>query len=120
MIIRVILIIAVIAFSVAFLRWRGVRSRAWSLILLGLLVAATAIAVLLPETTTVVANAVGVGRGADLLIYMLLVVLGFICLVLHKRTRQLQQQLTELARAIAIQGMAADAPPESSEHSESG
>ena len=103
MIIRVLLIAAFAGFAIAYLRGRGMKGRAWSLIFLCLLGAVTVGAVVFPDATTVIANAVGVGRGADLLIYLLIVLVGFIALALHKRSKVLQRQITELVRDLAIE-----------------
>ena len=106
MIIRVILIACVGGFAFALIRSSGVRSRAWALILLAVLSALGMLAVLVPEWTTLAANAVGVGRGADLLIYLLITTLAFVILMVYTRVRLLQGQVTRLARAISIQGAA--------------
>ena len=59
-------------------------------------------AVLFPNYTNAIANVLGIGRGADLLLY------GFVIFVLfyvvHQYRRQLWQQkvTTDLARAIAL------------------
>ena len=106
MIIRVILIACVGGFAFALIRSSGVRSRAWALILLAVLSALGMLAILVPEWTTLAANAVGVGRGADLLIYLLITTLAFVILMVYTRVRLLQSQVTRLARAISIQGAA--------------
>ena len=106
MIIRVILIACVGGFAFALIRSSGVRSRAWALILLAVLSALGMLAILVPEWTTLAANAVGVGRGADLLIYLLITTLAFVILMVYTRVRLLQGQVTRLARAISIQGAA--------------
>lgn len=55
-----------------------------------------------PQASTAIANALGVGRGADLLLYVY-VALSFVLLIsLLLRIKSLHEQLTELARAIAI------------------
>jgi len=110
MIIRIFLLTAFVSLGFLFLRWRGLRSRAWSLIVLVILGLGVVVAVLFPEVTTTVANAIGVGRGADLLTYLLIVIVGFLTLALHRRIQVLQRQLTELARDIALYRSAAPDP----------
>ncbi len=56
-----------------------------------------------PELATVVANFVGVGRGADLITYLGLVSLFFLYLTLVTEVRNLNERLTLLIRALAIQ-----------------
>jgi hypothetical protein len=55
-----------------------------------------------PDAANFIANRFGVGRGADLLLYLLALscVLGF--LALYRRLKMLEYRLTELARASAI------------------
>ncbi len=59
--------------------------------------------VLLPDTTSTIAHWLGVGRGADLLLYLGLLGLTFVCFLLFSRQREMQASITELARAMAIQ-----------------
>ena|SRR5271167_1408580 len=58
--------------------------------------------VLFPDSTTRIAHLLGVGRGADLLLYLALFagIHGF--LLLYLRTRRLERKVTELIRAVAI------------------
>jgi len=77
-------------------------ARAWKKIALSLLAIAMVIAVLFPDTTNKIANIVGVGRGADLLLYIL--TLAFIGYALNNYLHQQHQrdELNRLARKIAI------------------
>jgi hypothetical protein len=61
-----------------------------------------ALAVIFPDMTTVVANRLGVGRGADLINY--LVEVGLLFIVIHYYTKfvELQEQITVLTREIAM------------------
>jgi hypothetical protein len=58
--------------------------------------------VLFPDKSTVVAEAVGVGRGVDLVIYLSLAFLLFLSIGVRRRFRQLNSSITELSRTIAI------------------
>jgi hypothetical protein len=69
-----------------------------------------------PETANRVAAAVGIGRGADLMLYCWVVASLMVGLVLHVRIRVLHQELTELTRHVAISeatrgGESTTAPP---------
>ncbi len=55
-----------------------------------------------PDLTTVIARSLGVGRGADLLLYVSLIAGVHIALLLYRRTRELERRMTELIRAAAI------------------
>ena len=57
-----------------------------------------------PEWSTVVSQALGVGRGTDLITYLGLVGLSFVCLLLYSKLRFLEAQLTSLIRTAAIAG----------------
>lgn len=60
------------------------------------------VAVIFPDVVTRVAQAVGVGRGTDLVLYLLVVVSALVWLGTYKRLSRFDDQLTQLARAHAI------------------
>lgn len=66
------------------------------------LFALAAILVLFPDFTTVIAHALGVGRGADLLLYVALVAGVYVTLLLYLRIRILDRKIAELVRVIAL------------------
>ena len=55
-----------------------------------------------PELSNDIAHAMGVGRGADLVLYCFVVLMMAAVLNLHLRLRSDRETITELARAIAI------------------
>lgn len=59
-------------------------------------------AVLMPDQLTALANWIGIGRGADLVMY--LVSIGFLFFALHTYLRfaEMERRLTQLARHIAL------------------
>ncbi|NUR63058.1 MAG: DUF2304 family protein [Catenulispora sp.] len=59
-------------------------------------------AVLRPDDTTWLAHKVGVGRGADLLLYLLVVAFAFFSVNTFLRFRNLERRFTDLARSIAL------------------
>ncbi|WP_370249993.1 DUF2304 family protein [Nocardioides sp.] len=65
-------------------------------------VALGVVAVLLPDTVTDVAQLLGVGRGADLLLYVLCVTFLFVTIGLYLRLGQLHDRQVELARRHAL------------------
>jgi hypothetical protein len=78
-------------------------------VILGMLVAI--LAILVPAWLSAVANVVGIGRGADLLLYG--TVIAFIAYVLvdQRRAARRQRQITLLVRALALsEARRADAP----------
>lgn len=76
-------------------------SRHWFMLwsLLWILVVAVA---LWPQVTDRVAGAVGVGRGADLLVYVSVVVLVYASFRTMTQLQKLHEEQTELVRRIAI------------------
>ena len=66
------------------------------------------IAVLNPDLTTRLANKIGVGRGADLLLYVLVVVFTVTTVAQYQRLRRIEDRLAEITRANAILGRQLD------------
>lgn len=101
--IKVILLVGIIAVTVLLTRsTTGARHQAVRRLLLVGFVLLAAVAVMFPATLTTVARWVGVGRGADLLLYGLTITfLGYVA-ASYRRMRQLEQQNTVLARHIAL------------------
>jgi hypothetical protein len=55
-----------------------------------------------PDSTTAIAQLVGIGRGADLMLYTWVLASLLLIFVLHLKLVALGRRLTELARAVAI------------------
>lgn len=60
--------------------------------------------VLFPSDATTLANFLGVGRGADLITYCWILISLAICLNLQFKILQLQSNITELTRELALRG----------------
>jgi hypothetical protein len=69
-----------------------------------LAIAVGTVAVLFPDLVTRVAHVVGVGRGTDLVVYLLCVTFLFTTIGLHLRLASLNDKYVELARRIALDG----------------
>ena len=65
-------------------------------------IAAGVVAVIVPDLVTDVARAVGVGRGADLVLYLLCVTFLFVSIALYLRLSDLHDRMVELARRHAL------------------
>ncbi len=93
---------AIVVAGFFFLRAGGARHQAIRRVLALLFIVAAVASIFFPQALTWVANLVGIGRGADLLIYLL--VLAFVGFVVStfRRFRQLEAHQTELARKIAL------------------
>lgn len=79
-----------------------------------LVFASGAFLVIQPDTTTVVANWLGVQRGVDLLFYLCIILFGFIVAGLYRKIRLLEARQTELIRELAIKALpdSEDAAPD--------
>lgn len=58
--------------------------------------------VLVPESTSRIAETLGVGRGVDAVVYVAMVVLFFLLFRLYGRTVAMEQEITTLVRKIAL------------------
>ena len=103
MIIKLLLLVGLTGAGYLLLRGRGTalglllrRSMAFGAIVLG------AVAVLFPGLVTEAANAVGVGRGTDLVVYVLCVTFLFVTIAQNTRMTQLRDRMVELARRQAL------------------
>ena len=88
------------------------KARAKAGVKLGFLlfIAAGIWAVLRPDDLSIVANYVGVSRGTDLLLYLLVVAFMFTTLSSYIRFRELELRYARLARAVALQNAIAPEP----------
>lgn len=77
---------------------RFFEALAWSVVWI-----AAAIVVARPEATTTVAQFLGVGRGADLILYAAVITLLILVFQLHVAHHKLERQLTELVRRDALE-----------------
>lgn len=70
--------------------------------LLFLLIAAAVVFIIWPESTNILAHKLGVGRGADLIFYVSILLFWFIVLKLYARLRRLEKTVTQFIREEAI------------------
>jgi hypothetical protein len=87
---------AAILASIAF------RARLVYRLLAVMLFLAATVFIFSPDLTTVIAKSLGVGRGADLLLYVSLIAGVHVALLLYRRTRELEHKMAQLVRAAAI------------------
>ena len=108
-VIKLVLLVSVVVVTAMLTRsTAGVRHQAVRRLLLVAFVVLAAVAILFPRVLTQVAQLLGVGRGADLLLYGLTVVfLGYVA-ASYRRMRQLEQQVTTLARELALRAAVHD------------
>lgn len=91
-----LLIIGVVVYFARF------RSRLLDRVLVLAITAVGTAMISMPEWTNDLAHFVDVGRGADLITYLVLIGLTFLCLMFYSELRVLKSLLTDVARAEAI------------------
>ena len=69
----------------------------WSIIWI-----AAIVAILIPDATTRIANTVGIHRGADLVLYIVAILMSAGFISMYMRLRQVRREFTLLVRKIAI------------------
>ena len=60
------------------------------------------VAVLWPNSTTVLANALGIGRGSDLVLYISLAALFYLLFRLHVKVESINRDVTKVVRDKAL------------------
>jgi small membrane protein len=103
MLIQVLLVVAIgvvtvlLTRSTANARHQAIRR----LLLVGFVVVAV-LSVIFPEWLTYLANALGVGRGTDLLLYALVIAFVSYIATSHRRSALLERKLTVLTRELSL------------------
>jgi hypothetical protein len=95
---------------------RGERHRLRGM-LATLLWIAAAVTILIPNATTEIANRLGIGRGTDLLTYLVALAFLWSWFYFHQKITRNSRQITDLCRALAVeralqQYPTFDTPPE--------
>ena len=99
--IQLFLITGVIFISIYFIT--RVRHRVLDLLILGAMIICAFVFIIRPDITNALAHKVGVGRGADLVFYISILIFWFIILKLYARQRKLEQMITDLIRKDALE-----------------
>ena len=103
--IKAVLLLGLAIAGLAILRRRNTQrsqTSASKKVLLAIFAAGFVVSVTFPDFTTTVANLLGVGRGADLVLYLMVLAFFFFVLNVYLKFRDSRFQLGELARSIAI------------------
>lgn len=93
-----------LAAAILLFYFNRLRTRLLDRVIFFVLAVAAVVMVLQPEWANAVAVFLGVGRGADLLVYLGFSGLAFLWLGLYTRQREMDVRLTELARRLAKLG----------------
>lgn len=106
----VLVAFAVFAMSRVILRFRKGGLALVHLVTWFIFWAAVIVAVVRPTTTTAIANLVRVGRGADLVMYVSVVVLFYALFRMFGKIEELERQITRVVRAAALKELDDQAP----------
>lgn len=98
--IQILLILAAVVVLLVY--FNRLRSRLLDRLLFFLLALIAVVMVIRPDWASGVAHFLGVGRGADLVVYLGITGLAFLWLGLYTRQRELDVRLTELTRRLAM------------------
>jgi small membrane protein len=74
------------------------------------------VAIIWPHSTALLARALGIGRGADLLLYSSVLVMIVAFFYVYTRFKRVERQLTLLVRRLAIQNAAVPTDPRAANH----
>jgi len=109
--IKIPLVVSAVLVLVFLFRHRGrVGLRAGARVVAFALFAVAVVSIIVPDLPQWAAEAVGVARGTDLLLYLLVVVYVLTTLGLYFRVREGDQRLRRLARDIALERAERNAP----------
>ncbi|MBI4435262.1 DUF2304 family protein [Candidatus Uhrbacteria bacterium] len=80
---------------------KGAVTRRWLLFWMLFWIVAGVVAAL-PKTADALARVVGVGRGADVVIYLSLIVIFYLIFRLYVKIEQVESEITRLVRKLAV------------------
>ncbi len=101
--IKVVLILAVLGLLVLLVRHHGTnRTGAYTKIGMALFLVFAIYAVIRPGDVSWVADQLGVGRGTDLVLYLLVVGFGYFAISTYLRFKELELKFARLARVLAL------------------
>ncbi len=101
-VVQVLLIAVVFVVAARLFRSRGARAQAIRRLGVVVFGVFAVVSILLPDVWTSVAQDVGVGRGADLVLYSLVVAFLSFTVTTYLRFRDLETRYTRLARRMAL------------------
>lgn len=100
---QVVLAVAVLIIGWRLLTLRSTAAgRAWKKVGLALLLVAAIVVIIWPDITNSIARSVGISRGADLMLYLLILVFIFDRINDYVRRKDENKRLVSLARFIAL------------------
>src|SRR5688500_973716 len=101
--IQPVLLASVAFIFLYFIVW--MQKRLLDIIILFVMIACAVLFILCPDLTTIIAKKVGVGRAADLIFYVSILIFWFVILKLYSRIRRLEQLFTTIIRNDALKNV---------------
>lgn len=101
----VLICFSAFALSRALLRFRRGDLSIAHLVLWGLFWSGAIVVAFRPETTVALAQVLGVGRGADVIIYLALVLSFYLLFRMFGKVEDLERQITRVVRAAALRDL---------------
>ena len=90
------------AWSRVFKKYRLGETKLKELVLWSIFWIVAGIITIVPNSTYIVANFVGIGRGADLVIYVSLALLFYILFRVFYRLEKIEKNITQITRELAL------------------
>ncbi len=98
----IVIIFALFALSRAVLRFKDKRLSIGEMIFWGLLWIGAMVVVLVPQITVFIAKEVGTTRGADLVVYLSIILIFYLMFKLYVRIDSLRSDITTVVREMAL------------------
>ena len=98
--IQILLITGIILIAVYF--FARLHNSLLDILLLLFLVGTALVFIFFPDLTSTIAHKLGVGRGADLVFYLSIVIFWFVIIKLYVRIRKLEKIVTDVVRRDAL------------------
>ena len=99
----IIALFALFAWSRAILRFREGKLTRNEILFWSVGWVAVIVVALLPQTTNVLARTFGVGRGADVIVYISIVVLFYLVFKMYVKLDTISKEITKAVREIALE-----------------
>ncbi|KKU92417.1 MAG: hypothetical protein UY21_C0001G0040 [Microgenomates group bacterium GW2011_GWA1_48_10] len=93
------------ALSRVILRFRGGQLSPLEFAFWSILFVAAIFGIFLPEQTSQLAKILGIGRGADLVVYVSIVIIFYLVFRLYIMIENLRHEITEIVRKIALENV---------------
>lgn len=98
----ILLVFFLFAWSRVFKKYRSSEIKLKELIIWSVFWLIAGVVVLVPNSTNTIAGFVGIGRGADLVVYISLALLFYILFRIFYRLEKIEKNITKITRELAL------------------